>query len=65
MPLRLKNSEKDSLHQAERERIYFWPGNGMPVQSHVSLTTRLDQVFSEPYGEEYLSLPAEELKMMS
>ena len=56
--------KKGLLHQAERERIYFWPGNGMPVQSQVSLTTRLDQVLSERYGEEYLSLPAEELKMM-
>ena len=36
----------------------------MPVQSQVRLTTRLDQVLSERYGEEYLSLPAEELKMM-
>ena len=34
--------KKGLLHQAERERIYFWPGNGMPVQSQVSLTTRLD-----------------------
>ena len=56
--------KKGLLHQAERERIYFWPGNGMPVQSQVSLTTRLDQVLSERYGEEYLSLPTEELKMM-
>ena len=62
--LETKEQKQEILLQAEKERIYFWPGNGMPIVSELSLAERLDGVLSERYGEEYRSLPEEELRMM-
>ena len=62
--LETEEQKQEILLQAEKERIYFWPGNGMPIVSDLSLAERLDGVLSESYGEEYRSLPEEELRMM-
>ena len=62
--LETEEQKQEILLQAEKERIYFWPGNGMPIVSELSLAERLDGVLSERYGEEYRSLPEEELRMM-
>ena len=62
--LETEEQKQEILLQAEKERIYFWPGNGMPIVSELSLEKRLDGVLSERYGEEYRSLPEEELRMM-
>ena len=52
--LESKEHQKELQTQAERERIYFWPGNGIQVQSKDSLSSRLDHLLYEQYGQEYL-----------
>ena len=45
--LETEEQKQEILMQSEKERIYFWPGNGMPIVSELSLAERLDGVLSE------------------
>ena len=44
--LETKENQKELEAQAESERIYFWPGNGIQVQSKDFLSSRLDRLLS-------------------
>ena len=47
---------------AVTERIYFWPGNALPIDpDQFNLSEKLDEALTRYYGEEYLTLPKEEL----
>ena len=63
--LETEEQKQEILLQAEKERIYFWPGNGMPIVSELSLAERLDRVLGQIIPQIKLSLNVNFLSSLS